>query len=494
MERTHRPTGGSLRRLLAVTAAGAMAFTLAPAQGAVAQEAQARDIQQPGDPCEDPRDAGFPDIVDPRIDHAADCLNDFGIAYGFEDGTYRPSDPISREQMASFLARKLQAADQYQAPTNVPASDFEDRDRIAQVHLASVDLVAHEGIAQGFPDNTYRPAAFVTRGQMASFIVREMETITGQDISTTTDYFDDDDGNTHEDNINVLAEFGIAEGDVQGNYNPAAPVTRGQMALFIARNVDALDNELGITFTSIREDADTQPPVFESASATANDNVVTVIYDEPIDCTTVDLDASDYEVTTTTEGQEPAAREELAAECVTPVEGADTEVAITLAGDPLVEGDTVTIAAVEGTDGDTVLDLAGNEQPVGDETSTVASPDANAPLFEAASAAVNETEVSVIYDELVDCTTVDLNASNYEVTTTIEGEEPVTRDATAAACVTPIDGADDEIAITILGDPLIDGQTVTVVAQTGDDGDTVLDLAANEQPVGDEVTTVVTPS
>jgi hypothetical protein len=401
--------------------------------------------------------------------------------------------PIEREQMASFLARKLEAADQYDAPSNVPASDFEDRDRIAQVHLPSVDLVAHEEIARGFDDNTYRPGALVTRGQMASFIVREMQTITGQELSTSQDYFDDDQGDEHEDNINVLAEYGIAQGDAQGNYNPRSPVTRGQMALFIARNLDALHNEFDITFTSIRDDRDTETPVFQDVTATANDDVVIVTYDEPIDCTTVDVDASNYEVTTTTTGEDPVERDETAAECVEPVDGADTDVAITIAGDPLVEGDTVTVEAVVGADGDTVLDLAENEQPEGDETSTEAAADENAPLFEGTSAAVNDTEVSVIYDELIDCTTVDINASNYVVTTQIEGEDPVERTGTAAACVTPIDGVDDEVAIAIVGEPLVGGETVTVEAVEGDDGDTVLDLAENAQPVGDEAQTTATP-
>lgn len=512
--RTHRLATGPARRSIVAAAAGATALALLPAPHASAQEAGARDIQQEGDPCENPGDAGFTDVVDPRTEHAANCLNEYGIAQGYEDGSYRPTAPVTREQMASFLARELDAADAYTRPENVPTSDFEDRDRISQDHLPNVDLVAHEQIAQGYEDNTYRPGLSVTRGQMASFIVREMETITGQQLTADADYFDDDNGTEHESNINVLAQHGIAEGDAQGNYNANAPVTRGQMALFIARDLDALDNEYGVTFAPVGE----QPqPGTQTYTATTGGEDATVAAGDPaqfafggITADTVDIalaacgqvTRTDGTVTfsgrTTEPGHADLGTVDFAAIATvngepaaggTHVDGAaspDGDVSLTV--ETAGEGCFVVIV-FDDADEDNSLDIDENGEPTEDHglsgEHTVV--DEIAPAFEAASAAAGENVVTVVYDEVIDCTTVDGNASNYEVTVATGGAEPVARDAQAAACVTPLEGFDNEVGITVLGEPFVQGDTVTVTAVGGDDGNTVLDPAENPQPVGDAV-------
>ena len=55
---------------------------------------------------------------------------------------------------------------------------------------------------------TYCPNASVTRGQMASFLVRMFDLTEGAAI----DAFTDDDGTTHEADINRLAHIGITTG------------------------------------------------------------------------------------------------------------------------------------------------------------------------------------------------------------------------------------------------------------------------------------------
>jgi competence protein ComEC len=42
-------------------------------------------------------------------------------------------------------------------------------------HWGGVESAAHAGIAQGYGDNTFRPDRAVTRGQMATFLVRAFD-------------------------------------------------------------------------------------------------------------------------------------------------------------------------------------------------------------------------------------------------------------------------------------------------------------------------------
>ena len=93
-----------------------------------------------------------------------------------------------------------------------------------------IDWVWNEGITAGCSPGRYCPNGVVTRGQMATFLVRALSL-----PPTSTDYFTDDEGSTHENNINRLRAAGITAGCSPGRYCPNGVVTRGQMATFLSR-------------------------------------------------------------------------------------------------------------------------------------------------------------------------------------------------------------------------------------------------------------------
>lgn len=139
------------------------------------------------------------------------------------DGTlYCPDDPVTRAQMASFLARAFEL--------DPSAIDwFSDDD--GSTHEPNINKVAEAGITLGIDDDAYGPSELVTRAQMASFLARALDL-----PASVTDWFHDDDGSSHEANINAVAEAGITLGcDKEGHYCPDALVERDQMASFIGR-------------------------------------------------------------------------------------------------------------------------------------------------------------------------------------------------------------------------------------------------------------------
>ena len=124
---------------------------------------------------------------------------------------------------------------------NAPEDGFTDVPD-TNVHEAAVDCLKFLGITeggpQGLPDTQYGPALDVTRGQMASFLAR-LITRAGVELPEgADDAFDDDDGTTHEENINKLFEAGIVEGFEDGTYREGDPVRRDQMASFLLRTYD----------------------------------------------------------------------------------------------------------------------------------------------------------------------------------------------------------------------------------------------------------------
>jgi hypothetical protein len=118
------------------------------------------------------------------------------------------------------------------ACVDAPVGRFAD---VSGTHQAGIDCIGWWGVTQGTGDGTYNPAGTVRRDQMASFVARTL-TLTGGTLpGSPPDVFADDDGNTHEANINRVAAAGLTGGTADGGYDPSGEVSRAQMGTFLAR-------------------------------------------------------------------------------------------------------------------------------------------------------------------------------------------------------------------------------------------------------------------
>ena len=160
--------------------------------------------------------------VPPTHPFASDIvwLAEQGITEGCDDVLFCPEDPVTRGQMATFLVRAL---------TLPPATSSQFIDITGSIHEADVNALVAQGITFGCAANRFCPDDPVTRGQMASFLVRALLLPIGPDL------FTDDQGSPHEMDINALASSGITQGCGPSLFCPQAPVTRGQMAAFLHR-------------------------------------------------------------------------------------------------------------------------------------------------------------------------------------------------------------------------------------------------------------------
>ena len=162
-------------------------------------------------------DDGSPHEGDIEAIYAAGVTNGCGVR------SYCPATAVTREQMAAFLDRALglpaAATDSF---TDDESSPFE----------SSINRLAAADITQGCASTRFCPTDRVTRGEMASFLVRALGLAPGG-----VDHFSDDDGSGFEADINALAEAGITKGCGTGRYCPYGAVTRAEMASFIARGL-----------------------------------------------------------------------------------------------------------------------------------------------------------------------------------------------------------------------------------------------------------------
>jgi hypothetical protein len=140
---------------------------------------------------------------------------------------------VTRGQMASFLASVVRAS-------GIALPDAPDAfaDDAGSVHESNVNALAALRLVQGRADGSYGVDARVTRAQMASFLVRTTELVSGPVAPTDVDHFDDDDGDAHEQSIDAAASIGVAVGVGGRSYQPGQPVRREQMASFLVRLLD----------------------------------------------------------------------------------------------------------------------------------------------------------------------------------------------------------------------------------------------------------------
>ena len=191
--------------------------------------------------------AVFPD-VDPDSVHAPGiaCLREEGIATGHLDGSYLPAQPVSRAQLASLLGRVL--LDAGWEPTTAPPA-YPDVDPTS-VHAPAIAMLDGLDIVRGGADGLFRPEDPVTRGQMASLLVRTYGVLTEDTREPTRTWFDDTLGNVHAAAADVGRDLGILRGVGARDYAPTAITRRDQVATFVARLIDAAAREVAVGTTT----------------------------------------------------------------------------------------------------------------------------------------------------------------------------------------------------------------------------------------------------
>jgi hypothetical protein len=182
--------------------------------------------------------SGITDVA-PASPHrrAIECIAWWGITQPV-GGRYDPTRSVTRAQMASFLARLIDETDVV-LPAGAPDAFTDDEDPQFAPHEDNINRLAAAGIVAGRTSTTFAPDEPVTRGQMATFIVRTAQHVTGESLPIERSWFRDRDP-THGDNVDRAATAGIATGFSNGTYRPREDVRRDQMASFLARLLDFL--------------------------------------------------------------------------------------------------------------------------------------------------------------------------------------------------------------------------------------------------------------
>jgi subtilisin family serine protease len=168
-----------------------------------------------------------------------EAIYDAGLTQGCATNPrrYCPGENVTREQMAVFLLRGLEGKD-YAPPPCSGTSPFGDVST-SSFYCPWIQELANRGITVGCGGGNYCPSSPVTRDQMAVFLMRALEGRSYTPVPCEGAPFADvQASNLFCPWIRDLAGRGITSGCGGGNYCPASPTSRAEMAVFLVRTFD----------------------------------------------------------------------------------------------------------------------------------------------------------------------------------------------------------------------------------------------------------------
>ena len=154
-------------------------------------------------------------------------LIDKSIISGYTDGTFKPDRVVTRGEAAIMIGKALKL-DGTQRNTK-----FKDvgRDSKASGYIASA---VEKGIIAGYPNQTFKPNASISRGDMSIILSRAFDL----NIQSAFDFYDVGRNMAAYEHIHKLSAASISIGYSDGSYKPALNTTRAQFSAFLARALE----------------------------------------------------------------------------------------------------------------------------------------------------------------------------------------------------------------------------------------------------------------
>ncbi|NIK69490.1 Ig-like domain-containing protein [Paenibacillus sp. BK720] len=144
---------------------------------------------------------------------------------GFPDGKFKPSQKLTRAELAAIIARLLNGG------STTLKAEFKD---VPSTQWASgyIRIVTDSGIFKGFADGTFRPNQPVTREELATVMVRYLKLETSMPI---TPQFGDSEGRWSSSAIEALFRNGLTTGYPDGTFQPGKDIVRLEAVTLINR-------------------------------------------------------------------------------------------------------------------------------------------------------------------------------------------------------------------------------------------------------------------
>ena len=154
---------------------------------------------------------------------------------GYKDGTFRPNNKMSRQEVTVMLSRLLSERPQ---KGMIYSRDYKDvADNLWSV--TAISYMSNLKMVNGYPDGNFRPYANITRAEFAAMVVR-FENISAAGSKTFTDLQKD---HWAYEVIQKAAQAGWISGYPDGSFRPDQPITRAEVVAITNRMLNRFADE-----------------------------------------------------------------------------------------------------------------------------------------------------------------------------------------------------------------------------------------------------------
>lgn len=159
---------------------------------------------------------------------------------GYEDGSYRPKNPVTRAEFTSMLVRVFELTEQ-----KGQAKSFKDVKK-GKWYYHPIQVASSHNLIGGYDDGTFRPNNKINRQEMAAMVLRAMKK---QGVTTGEQPLNFADNNRihpmFQSTVKQLLFLGVFSGKtINGKiyFAPHDKTTRGETAAIILRMVNRINN------------------------------------------------------------------------------------------------------------------------------------------------------------------------------------------------------------------------------------------------------------
>lgn len=188
--------------------------------------------------------AKFKDMAGHWAEGTVAKLAGMGVISGYEDGSFRPDNEISRAEVTAILVRALKLP----AGSEQDLLKFKDRASIPDWARGVVAAAAKEGLVRGYPQPdgtvTFEPDRPVSRAEMAALVVRILEKKVGSVAPAELKFVDA--GSIPQwarSSVGAAVAKGIVVGYPDNTFRPQKRVTRAEAAAMILRMLEAIGSK-----------------------------------------------------------------------------------------------------------------------------------------------------------------------------------------------------------------------------------------------------------
>jgi 2',3'-cyclic-nucleotide 2'-phosphodiesterase (5'-nucleotidase family) len=100
-----------------------------------------------------------------------------GLITGYTDGSFKPSSPITRQEMAAILSKAMKYTGKTLNGNLAALAKFSDAAALPAWSQTAVAEIAAEGIIQGQPDGSFAPQKSATRAEAATMLQKTLKAL-----------------------------------------------------------------------------------------------------------------------------------------------------------------------------------------------------------------------------------------------------------------------------------------------------------------------------